>query len=941
MNNNPFFFRFSLRESPFRFSVQNMDKLPKDDLTAEEIANANTVILVDPDGTQPLDSALGEYADDSACTKKENRSSDKESDSQSTYISNYSVGNDDRSFSLSDISSDSKSSMNNMRLGQPRETSDSGYLPVTSVEAVASPGLSPMVNKHLSGVLPHLSSTPIFSGGCNSSEEIKKESGSTGITSRIKISETESKSTQTPRRRRRKRQSSDKSNERLHSIKRFKDKGDVPGMYKAEILRKRKCDQQNYNDSDDLMPSTKHFKVADDNEVLSCKDNKVEYETHEHMFTLVGFVSLLIDKKTDKICSAHLKQVSIADNLEDSGSGVAIVPTGWQVRNRLSVGSSANSSGNLADRSATASTVSSTASIPVPFELPVPHSKSLSKGGSGSGSSGSGNHRDSLTSTASSLTSVCRSNGVRYLDYWYSKHHLTDQCRNSVLKLCLNQRVQLFCPECNYKIPTLADSPFCLADSPVQSTCTHELVAGNNNEEKTVPSINKDTNVGERTVTERHEADVESINLRNRENSLNTHESLFTDCSEGRYIFGQSEQDIVSQVPKLAEVKLILMDKKDQASVFPTSVSASNEVTQVKNCVFNPQPSTSRGDCENEMVVHALGKSTSSSYSTSDSDVFMSVITFNSPFIDKEEIVPLPDDVKGKTGPKHRSKGINEVENSTIIMENGLQIPYPDSQSKLFEKCNFLFTYSRVSWQKQRIKDEVISKSSSGSELEDASSTFSEEFVACTVDPSRLTKIITLGGGRVYQSLTEVPFNEWSSTYLIANCPSRTVLYLQCLAVGIARFSQINIFQSCIKKIKFKDVLSSSVQLPTGWSEELQRTVSEQRNHQPLEGFKVLLALDKKLHNSSEITFWETLLTSMAASVTVCENSQSMLKLNSINIMVTDKNCSCKLVEEAGRTGIPTVNCNWIIHTLIHGEYRFPDASPVYKHTYIPEHKNY
>lgn len=56
--------------------------------------------------------------------------------------------------------------------------------------------------------------------------------------------------------------------------------------------------------------------------------------------------------------------------------------------------------------------------------------------------------------------------------------------------------------------------------------------------------------------------------------------------------------------------------------------------------------------------------------------------------------------------------------------------------------------------------------------------------------------------------------------------------------------------------------------------------------------------------------------------------------------MVTDNNCNSWLVEQVSVLGIPVVNCNWIIHTLIHGEYRQPDASPVYKHTYLPDNKD-
>lgn len=66
-----------------------MEEQTSTELTDEEIANANTVIIVDYEGTQSVDSVNnGKILNDSAIKEKDGISCDKKSDSQSTYMSN-------------------------------------------------------------------------------------------------------------------------------------------------------------------------------------------------------------------------------------------------------------------------------------------------------------------------------------------------------------------------------------------------------------------------------------------------------------------------------------------------------------------------------------------------------------------------------------------------------------------------------------------------------------------------------------------------------------------------------------------------------------------------------------------------------------------------------------------------------------------------------------
>lgn len=72
-----------------------------------------------------------------------------------------------------------------------------------------------------------------------------------------------------------------------------------------------------------------------------------------------------------------------------------------------------------------------------------------------------------------------------------------------------------------------------------------------------------------------------------------------------------------------------------------------------------------------------------------------------------------------------------------------------------------------------------------------------EEFEAKSFNKQRLRTQIKKGGGTLYRTLTQVPTNEYSHTYLITDAPSCTPLYLQCLVHGITICNHKRIIDCC------------------------------------------------------------------------------------------------------------------------------------------------
>nr|CAD7267231.1 unnamed protein product [Timema shepardi] len=277
-------------------------------------------------------------------------------------------------------------------------------------------------------------------------------------------------------------------------------------------------------------------------------------------------------------------------------------------------------------------------------------------------------------------------------------------------------------------------------------------------------------------------------------------------------------------------------------------------------------------------------------------------------------------------------KGTKLVEEDPRIVEELGPIP-PEGSTIFRGKC-FLLTCSYLG---------MTPDSSSRSEDENTEYLF---------DRRRLTRQLEAGGGVVYDSVEDVPKNQYDDCYLIANKTLQTPKFLLCLAYKIKIIRNTWVIAQC----RGQNVDPGGFKLDAGysWEKEKMMHISYKKTHLPLTNQEVRVVSDSK----NFIHFWTEILTALGANV--LENSslsrgESRLFLplllhtlsnghvvstrlvllsessnKEVDVIVSDFACADEVQLEAERYNIPVVSSTWVSQCLINWTKLKYDGHPKY-----------
>nr|CAD7430913.1 unnamed protein product [Timema monikensis] len=249
-------------------------------------------------------------------------------------------------------------------------------------------------------------------------------------------------------------------------------------------------------------------------------------------------------------------------------------------------------------------------------------------------------------------------------------------------------------------------------------------------------------------------------------------------------------------------------------------------------------------------------------------------------------------------------KGTKQVEEDPRIVEELGPIP-PEGSTIFRGKC-FLLTCSYLG---------MTPDSSSRSEDENTEYLF---------DRRRLTRQLEAGGGVVYDSVEDVPKNQYDDCYLIANKTLQTPKFLLCLAYKIKIIRNTWVITQC----RGQNVDPGGFKLDAGYSLEKQKMmhISYKKTHLPLTNQEVRVVSDSK----NFIHFWTEILTALGANV--LENSSLSRESSNkeVDVIVSDFACADEVQLEAERYNIPVVSSTWVAQCLINWTKLKYDGHPKY-----------
>ncbi|XP_039285198.1 uncharacterized protein LOC111061941 isoform X2 [Nilaparvata lugens] len=242
--------------------------------------------------------------------------------------------------------------------------------------------------------------------------------------------------------------------------------------------------------------------------------------------------------------------------------------------------------------------------------------------------------------------------------------------------------------------------------------------------------------------------------------------------------------------------------------------------------------------------------------------------------------------------------------------------PIPESGSDLFKGCSVVFSRCLRHIDVWRTLRSTDTEGDSDREYRAPSEDHSP------MDVQRLTRQVLAGGGQVFSRLHQVPGDMRHTLYLVTDRPSRSARYLSCVLDGVPVVSYMAVISACIDKQHFGRMVQQNCDfwLPVGWSDETGHSILRHpEKRQPLLGKRVLYTCGNHVTHR----FWREILARMGAHVVSLAGNH-----HEVDIVVSSD------AHAQSNYHVPVVNCNWIVHTLLHGSCRRHDASPFYSPDY-------
>ncbi|XP_054287472.1 TP53-binding protein 1-like isoform X2 [Macrosteles quadrilineatus] len=237
---------------------------------------------------------------------------------------------------------------------------------------------------------------------------------------------------------------------------------------------------------------------------------------------------------------------------------------------------------------------------------------------------------------------------------------------------------------------------------------------------------------------------------------------------------------------------------------------------------------------------------------------------------------------------------------ATVVSDLG---PIPEPGSNLFTGCAFLITYT------DSVRIRELNESPRTSSADDVIGTKQQLW------RNRLQLQIRNGGGKVYNSFSEVTKEDLPNTYLITDKQCNTPLYLQCLVNNVPIYSHQIVIMCCAKNRQWKEVIAGrGVKRISGGYSLSNRCIVNPRSLTPLHKRNLLLALSGDPALSA---FWQSLISKAGGSVDL--HPHGPLKDNNYDVVVADTDCDRELVAEACSVQVPLVSMTWLHQVIITG----------------------
>lgn len=253
--------------------------------------------------------------------------------------------------------------------------------------------------------------------------------------------------------------------------------------------------------------------------------------------------------------------------------------------------------------------------------------------------------------------------------------------------------------------------------------------------------------------------------------------------------------------------------------------------------------------------------------------------------------------------------------------------PLPPAGRLPFDGLHVLLTCSRPTVEQQSPSDAASTTSS-------ASNNENYRFSSAPCVVSRLREQLEAGGARVHARFDDLPPRHYRRAYLVANRPSCTARYLQCLAAGVRAVCHEWVIRCCAegRALPPQD-------LPCGWSVELERFVSwyerpcegaATTTARPLRRKHVLVAAD----DGDFLAYWTRVLELAEAHVRPLATAADAEVARALCVL-----CECghrdERTDRALYRGVPLVTTTWLVQTLVHGQLRDFQRLPCYKPDYL------